>query len=493
MDSKILAQGYGFATYPSVKLMAEKLSIKTGKKSLSFVKELIFGDYVKPILANGQPIELKKGSKTYIKVRARRADGYILSKEIQAQRVLEVNFIDVGQGDGCHVVTPDDKHFIIDAGKSDNMYRFLAWRFNLKYANTSPPPFTAVISHSDEDHYGGFTKLFTQQRDFKNQFSFEAIYHNGIVEESGSSISSLGKIHTDTNGVDYVTDLCDTEAHFQARSTAAIKPGKYIKMLRKTTAPKKSLRYGNPPLYNSGNLKIEVLGPIAQKVQSKDALPIFDSNKGRTKNGHSVILKLTIGKLKMLLGGDLNSTAEEYLFKCISGTNIDELKKKINDPNTSQQERKNAQKKIDDAVEEAAKSFGVDIAKSCHHGSADFTNEFLKTINPVATVISSGDDEPHCHPRPDTLGTIGKYSRGNRSLIFCTELARSGKEFLDLTKISPNKKKERLVVVYGMINVRTDGEKVIVAQKLERPGSSKNWDINKLVWNTKNNEFEYID
>ena len=90
------------------------------------------------------------------------------------------------------------------------------------------------------------------------------------------------------------------------------------------------------------------------------------------------------------------------------------------------------------------------------------------------------------------MGTIGKFSRGKRSLLFSTELARSGKEFLELKDISPQKKLERVVTVYGMINVRTDGEKVIIAQKLEKSAASSNWDIHKLEWNADKNEFEYI-
>ena len=145
----------------------------------------------------------------------------------------------------------------------------------------------------------------------------------------------------------------------------------------------------------------------------------------------------------------------------------------------------------------------MDIAKSCHHGSADFSSEFLQVLNPIATVISSGDEEPHCHPRPDTLGTIGKYSRGERSLIFSTELARSGKEFLELNKktkkkeeqkeeLSAQKKKERVVTVYGMINVRTDGEKVVIAQKLEAKASGRSWDKHMLVWKEDKQQFEYV-
>lgn len=490
MDAKILQNGYGFATYPSVKLKGYKLDPKTRKMKFVFLKELLFGDFIKLFIENGNAIEEVIGNKTFIRVRARNTNGFILASEILADRILEVNFIDVAQGDGCHIVTPTDSHYIIDAGKSDNMFRFLSWRFNLRYAKTSPPPFTAVITHSDEDHYAGFTQLFTRQKDWKNQFTFKTVYHNGLVEESGESLETLGMVVKHTEG-DFITGLCDTDIEFTNRSISVSKPGNYIKLLKKTTAPKISLRYGNAPIYDDGIMKIEVLGPVSKTISNKEALPVFKSEKGKTKNGNSVILKISIGKVRILLGGDLNSEAESYLFKSFTNTDIDSLVDKIESKGTSEAERTSAISKLGSAIKEMRKYFEADIAKSCHHGSADFTSEFLQAINPIGTVISSGDEEPHCHPRPDTLGTIGKFSRGKRSLIFSTELARSGKEFIDLTKIAPGKLKERAVTVYGMINVRTDGEKLIVAQKLEVPRASANWDIHKLEWNTKLNGFEY--
>jgi beta-lactamase superfamily II metal-dependent hydrolase len=68
------------------------------------------------------------------------------------------------------------------------------------------------------------------------------------------------------------------------------------------------------------------------------------------------------------------------------------------------------------------------VAKACHHGSADFTNAFLQSLNSAATIISSGDEEPHAHPRPDAVGALGKFGRGNRPLIFSTEIARSTRD-----------------------------------------------------------------
>ena len=49
----------------------------------------------------------------------------------------------------------------------------------------------------------------------------------------------------------------------------------------------------------------------------------------------------------------------------------------------------------------------------------------------------------------------------------------------------------RVVTGYGMINVRSDGDKVIVAQKLERKASGRDWDIHKLEWDISLKQFTY--
>ena len=135
---------------------------------------------------------------------------------------------------------------------------------------------------------------------------------------------------------------------------------------------------------------------------------------------------------------------------------------------------------------------------------------FLEAVNPVATVISSGDDEPHSHPRAETLGAIGVNSRGVRPLIFSTELARSArdkirdprKERADLKRAhkavlgetdSRKRKKldkafrklvdetiERTVQVYGAIYLRTDGTNVVLAQRIERGSAGRRWDVSQL-------------
>ncbi|HEX2183412.1 MAG TPA: hypothetical protein VHH10_14110, partial [Rubrobacteraceae bacterium] len=250
------------------------------------------------------------------------------------------------------------------------------------------------------------------------------------------------------------------------------------------------------PGYEDGELVIRVLAPVPEPSPEGGRMLRWFGEEGKTKNGHSVVLKLEYGGVKILLGGDLNTPAEEYLLRHYTG--LDPR------PQTPEEEQ--------ELVARAREVFEADVAKACHHGSAEFTDLFLRAVNPTATVVSSGDDEPHSHPRPDALGAFGKSGRGSRPLIFSTELARSvtqtttspsqetSAKITELTVLRDREDDEQerarleeqietlrdenrqtIVTVYGMINLRTDGERVVLAQKLERPGSGgREWDIHLL-------------
>lgn len=76
--------------------------------------ELLLGDRVEildPIPQNG-----------LLKVHSRWApSGYIDPKYLGDKPLLELYFIDVGQGDGILIVTPERKHILIDGGYTRKM------------------------------------------------------------------------------------------------------------------------------------------------------------------------------------------------------------------------------------------------------------------------------------------------------------------------------------------------------------------------------------
>jgi hypothetical protein len=207
-------------------------------------------------------------------------------------------------------------------------------------------------------------------------------------------------------------------------------------------------------------------------------------------------MRLQYGGVSVLLGGDLNSAAEVFLMEHHSALGIEW-------PWTPDEERR--------IVDGCAAVFGADVAKACHHGSADFTDSFLRTVHPAATVISSGDEESHAHPRSDTLGAIGMHGRGWRPLIFSTELSRSTREdegdarerlgriaeqlrrdpdparradLLSRRDVILDALAKRNVTTYGAINLRSNGEKAVLAYMLERPrrsgGKLTRWDVYQL-------------
>ena len=544
---------------------------RNSKKQLKFtkVKHLVWGDWVKvtdfdyrvetPDPKKHVPDIKSDAEKTYVDkqlakikdgmvpVRVRGVSGYMKMEDLSPNRLLEVIFIDVGQGDGAVMITPDNKKYVIDAGKGDNMYRYLKWRFNNFPAQNDFDGF--IITHPDNDHYLGFQDIVEDER-----IMCKNIYHNGIVEQfkveqdgrqTGENKDLLGP-YEDVNGQRYLMGLIKSDQQLSNLlsdkkkwvKTSSGKGKQFPKLLN--TAQTAEGSNGNRRFPKISNLstkdgeirdglsylpgfgpdnpdgcEIRIIGPVIEEIDGKDTLRAFNEkpkskttsiNTGKTKNGHSILLKLQYKNLRMLFGGDLNSSAEMFLMKHYTGKDVYDK-----NPDTMRE-----------AMDIAADTFQVDVAKACHHGSADFKDEFLEVVKATATVISSGDQESHAHPRCDTLGALGRNGYGKRPLILSTELSRSAKEFIDKkdtpwfqaerikgkleTETDPEKKAElqgeydrlgeiskvRAVTSYGAINLRSDGEKVVMAYMKEKSSRSSRWDIYPLEVN-EDGYLEYIE
>ncbi len=109
----------------------------------------------------------------------------------------------------------------------------------------------------------------------------------------------------------------------------------------------------------------------------------------------------------------------------------------------------------------------AEVVKVPHHGSSDFDADVLKVMKPVVWLISSGDEnarKEYIHPRADLMNSLGRASRQDGGVIFCTELAA----FFDWVgpSIPADKKKKAYFgynkTVSGIIHVRTDGHKLLV-------------------------------
>jgi beta-lactamase superfamily II metal-dependent hydrolase len=347
---------------------------------------------------------------------------------IDKKDVLMVTFVDVQQGDACLIETPKGKTIIIGGGENQMFARFLAARFTGTSLQSPKNIDCIIVSHGDADHFAGLPKILESEKNdtLKKRIYINPhrVYHNGLVkhplkDEAGNSLpatASFGAV-VDKGKEKYVTGLVDdlllvndkemntpfrswkkTIAEYKKRNSALL-----VKRLDNTST-------GDFDFLRDENINTAVLGPLINTVNNKPALKFLrtpgksveiDEEQGEatgsfsashTINGHSIILKFTYGNVNFLFSGDLNEEAEEALVAAGSGANS---------------------------------PIRSEILKVPHHGSADFSNGFFEAVNPLVSIVSSGDEseiKEYIHPRATLMGVLGKYSRTDRPIVFVTEL-----------------------------------------------------------------------
>jgi len=437
---------------------------------------------------------------------------FIPTAHTTLQRPLEIIFVDVGQGDGAILISPeaggDEKIIVIDAGERWNMKAFLRRRFSYRGYHFH----AAVITHPDKDHYFGFRDIFADPN-----FGFDTIYHSGLVERpvSGDYSKLKGKKRDPSTGMSYVSDLAiDSDDINQIFADGpAIKRYDFPKVMNAavnnpsvnefqilstahgTIEGERSYLPGFAPS-DDHEYSIEVLGPVMEfDGAGKPRLRVFKYVKAETgrlntagysevKNGHSVLLRLRYGKCRVLFGGDLNLAAEQFILTHYS------------DQNSWPHENPDRTKAL---IEQARTRLESEVFKVCHHGSADVTSEFLRAVNAEAFVLSSGDEKGHIHPRPDLLGLLGKTGRSERPVILSTELQRATREAEDeeiatglaidinrmMSEPSETLRDDLIARVmdlggsnvtrYGAIYLKTDGDNLITAFRTELDDPTDKW------------------
>lgn len=366
-------------------------------------------------------------------------EGWMHGSHLGNNPDLKCFFIDVGQGDGILIEVGNDFNgikILIDGGPNQNMHRYFKY---FQFKNNKKVHFDYVfVTHFDQDHYQGLISIIDNPN-----YTFGTIYHSGIAKfgtrpaEFNTRLGEKAK----QDGIDYLVTSFSTIEELDALKDK----GGMIKALEKFLDSVKNAReqgrvngferidYNSTipkQTINNKTLAFDVLGPVTSQVNHKLSYKYF-TDEGHTINGHSIVLKLTYDDCRFLFNGDINKVSEENLINHYQNDN----------------------------------PFEVEVVKTSHHGSSDFSIDFLAKVNPLATVVSSGDNEKYSHPRADALGCAGKYSRASRPLVFSTELARS-----------TNLKREE--ILYGLINLRSDDEKIIMAQMKEVKNKNGNpWDL----------------
>lgn len=390
---------------------------------------LIFGDEVEVLGA---------AENERVPVRVRALEGFVREVDLMKNPALEIYFIDVGQGDATFIVTPGRKKILIDGGVNRRAMGFLAWKYRLADVTRSLEIDLLVLTHADGDHLKGLVPILKHPR-----INVRKVVHSGIATfAEGAHATALGDLDP-TKAIlltrhDRLEDLADDRlsADFGAwRDALQAKGCQY----RAVDSDSGTLDVGDP------QVTIEVLGPRLAEAGAASGLRWYGS-PSKTINGNSVVLRLNHRAVTVLLAGDLN------------GPSSDDL---LADPSI-------------------AARVDAHVFKAPHHGSHDFSREFLAAVAPQVSVISSGDTPDHGHPRASFLGAIGQVSRSETPLLFSTEIAASFHEAggaegeegelcdVDASTADGAARagllfKRRL---HGMINVRTDGSDIYCARRV---------------------------
>jgi beta-lactamase superfamily II metal-dependent hydrolase len=464
-----------------------------------FIRTLAWGDYVEVDEVTDRHVKIK--TQQYVvqpdgSVRAVPAAGYIRPPKDRGitpaeavrprdqNRVLKVNFVDVQQGDGSVIETPQGKVILIDGGDNQLFARYLAGRYRETSKQQPKAIDCIVVTHGDADHFAGLSEIRkseTHGTPWKRLFIHPArVYHNGLVKQPSSvpEKQMLGQTVT-VDGREVITELeTDLTQVADAKLNQHFREWKRtLQTYQQRNGPIsfRHLAQGDDDAFDflqGEQLKVEVLGPILTPTANGPGLRFLGNppegphighdpsqpgarkfgghSASHTINGHSVILRLTYGKVRFLFAGDLNEEAELDL-------------------TTAHPERLEAE-----------------VFKVPHHGSADFSSAFIKAVSPVVSVVSSGDEssrKEYIHPRASLMGALGRHSRIEEPLILVTELVA----FFEMQGyVSPERHemKDGVVVIvdgkvmevkkignrffafsraaFGLVKTRTDGQRLLV-------------------------------
>lgn len=450
----------------------------------------------------GDPVHILDDSGPLHKVQARTWQGYLDPALLTDSSLLELYITDVGQGDGILFKTPDGLWHLMDGGIASReqmmqkgMANFVRWKFIKDLLLDKVALANIIISHPDYDHYGGLLDLLAGTLCDGRTFAIEVqnLYHNGIARfkqapklgaKAPGEVPAFPQSGRGVRRADsFITELLGDKASFAGPPRELASPFKELAALA-GVVPQNVQRLSHLdqflPGYAPGqsSVTMRVLGPIMEQFGGGAGLRDFGSDS-KTVNGHSVVLRLDYGQARFLLSGDLNA-ASQKLLRCYH----------------------------------ADSEFAVDVAKACHHGSEDIDTEFLRAMGARATIISSGDSEDYSHPRPVLVGAAGRYGRESTALdgaplaplVYSTELARSIRlDFPSATLVDadndpqtppafywPSRIRVKAGVgdneryrslrytplatdlVYGLVNVRSDGTHILCATMNEK---SNDFDI----------------
>lgn len=154
------------------------------------------------------------------------------------EHLLELYIIDVGQGDGVLMRTPDDKWHVVDAGvpNREQMTKkgaanFIWWKFNKDLGRPSIDLESVMITHPDRDHYGGLLDLLGGRLFDGREFpvSVRQFWHPGMGRfavgeklgqtQAGTAVGMPFPVHGITPDGNFIVELLDGKEDFATPPT----------------------------------------------------------------------------------------------------------------------------------------------------------------------------------------------------------------------------------------------------------------------------------
>jgi competence protein ComEC len=227
---------------------------------------------------------------------------------VSQDRLLKVTFLDVGQGDSIFIQFPDKRNMLIDGGDGRfNILPSYLWDEGIRRIDY------LVLTHPHADHVTGLVDVLS-------------CFKIGEVWDSGQEFTS---------------------PEYE----------RFLKIIDSKRTPYKIVRVGER-LNIAPGIGIAILHP-----QKK-----FLRGGGSEPNNNSIVIKLSYGKVKFLLTGDIEREAEGLI------------------------------------VKKYGSRLKSTILKVPHQGSkTSSTLKFLKKVSPECAIISVGARNPFGHPYPEVL------------------------------------------------------------------------------------------
>lgn len=279
---------------------------------------------------------------------------------------LSVHFIDVGQGDACVVVLPDDKTILIDGGDRDteigqNLLSYI--ETNVKKSDGSAIEYIdyAILTHPDADHCGSMDVVLNEYP-AKNFYRPNVLASRSGYSDPGKDILISG--YSDKDTVEYMDAI--EAGHANGANI-------FINSIDLDPIVPEGIEEGEDGYY-----ELSFYGP--------------ESPSYTDWNDYSPIMILEYEGIRMALTGDCEKHGEE------------EFAQNVEDAKTDN---------VTDKFDEFTDEFYVDVIKLGHHGSRTSTGPALveaitteTSVSNTLLIVSCGEGNSYGHPHPEKIDEL---------------------------------------------------------------------------------------